>query len=501
MKAPSVSDRKELNKTPIEIPSSAALSQAVAQARAARSQSGRINLDEIGAADIDDAALPPKEEPLARRTKPTPALEVIPPEVDTGDFEDPREETQKNRGMTVAVIFASAVALVAVGIVIYLTFFDKSDVLRPTVISNADGKSVTASLSFPDAPPGTMIQAMGVQLPLVHGLASLNIPMAAIKLGTNDINLLYIEPGEAPKQMSFPLVLRHIVTDDFFTAVFQTAPGVQLSVAGKRIMSTQTAQGVGSSYFHKINLSDFAETQVKNGDMQLYSIPFQLIDENGTVEPGVHTARVPMSKLQLDRPAASALLVSDTVVCSGSTEEGAQVTVNNMPVTVIAGAFTTTLPLVAPGRFLVTVVARAPGKAPRKIQVEVNRIESFAPVVAEWSKDLDPSLDYPTVSGDPKAKVGKKIKLTGRVVNIGTEKGVTAFILYVGKGCPAHSKCAVYVVFRGETEAALHSWVDVYGSVRGTQAVEMQNGFKIDMPAVDAAFVLPAENLPLSRSK
>jgi hypothetical protein len=500
MRAPSISRTEDSKKTPIEIPTSAvqAAAAAIHAQRAARRRETASRSEDSGATERSPAVNAPREE-SGRKKKPSPISPASSGEIDSEDFDGLKEAPQRGPGMTIAVAVASAVALLAIGVVIYLTLFDKSSVLRPTLISNADAKSVTALLSFPEAPPGTVIQSAGLMVPLVGGQARIDISMSRLKLGTNDIALNYIEPGVSPKQMSFPLVLRHSVTDDFsglaaedpfFTVVFQSAQGVRIRVDGK------PAQGLGNAFFHKVRLSDIPESATPDGDVRIYKLPFQLIDETGVVEPGIHTAEIPVSRLRLDRPAASASVVGDSIVCSGSTEDGAKVTVNNTPVSVAKGAFNTVLPLNSIGDHTVTVVARAPGKAPRTVSLKVTRIESFAPAVAEWSTDLDPSLDYPTIGGDPNAQVGKKLKLTGRIVNISTERGVTAFILYVGKGCPPHSKCAVYVVFRGETDAGLQSLVDVLGTVRGVRIVEMQNGVKIEVPAVDAAFVFKTESNP-----
>ncbi len=412
------------------------------------------------------------------------------------EFDD-SEEPPKNRGMIVAVAVAGTVVLAALAVIIYLTVFDKSSGIRPQIFPSADGKSVTVGLPFPDAKPGAVIQAMGQSVPVEQGQARLTISMSQIKLGTNEIPLTYTEPGESPEQMTFPIVLRHSIVDDFgglvtenpfITVAFQIAPGVRLTVDGKPV------QVVNNAYFHKINLADLPEGKESDGDFTMVKLPFQLIDESGAVEQGEHVVAVPLTKLQIDRPAPSATVIADSVTCSGITDEGAQITVNGNPAAVTVKSFSTVVPLPNMGVHKISVVARAPGKAPRKTELTVTRIESLGPAVEAWSKDLDTKLDYPTVGRDPNAAVGKKIKLNGRVVNISTEKGVTAFILYVGDGCPARSKCAVYVVFRGETDAGLQSWVDVYGTVRGTRAVEMQNGVKIEVPAVDAAFVLETEN-------
>jgi hypothetical protein len=97
--------------------------------------------------------------------------------------------------------------------------------------------------------------------------------------------------------------------------------------------------------------------------------------------------------------------------------------------------------------------------------------------------------------------VGKKVKYHGRVVNISTERGVTAFLLYVGTGCPAGAKCAIYVAFRGETDAGLQSMVDVYGKVRGTWDVQLQGGKQETMPALDAEFVIRSDDASTGRKR
>jgi hypothetical protein len=470
--------------------SSAKTEPIAAQSSAAVSRSVKPNLDSLAS-----TYSAPKE---AAQIKKNP--ESQPPKssfkTDSHDLSGPNKQPRKSRAVAIAAVTVSAAALVAVIIAAYFMFFRGSSHLRPTLIPSADGKSVGVLLSFPDAPQGTMVRSVGQNVPVVQGQARIDIPMSQIKLGTNDIALSYVEPGDSQKQMTFPIVLRHLVTDDFsglaaenpfFTVIFQSAPGISLSVAGK------PAQAMGNAYFHKVSLNDIPDLSNAQSDTWMYKLPFQLIDEAGVVEQGEHVAAVPLSRLQIDRPAASALVATDTVTCAGSSEAGAQITVNNAPVGMSDVSFITTVPLMSLGENTVTVVARAPGKAPREVSLKVTRIESFAPAVAKWSEDLNSSLDYPTIGRDPKAQVGKKVKLSGRVVNISTEKGVTAFILYVGKGCPARSKCAVYIVFRGETDAGLQSWVDVLGTVRGTRDVEMKNGVKIDVPAVDAAFVLQIE--------
>ena len=406
------------------------------------------------------------------------------------------EEPPKSNGLLVAVIAAGVVAFLVVGALIYLLFFDAAPTVQPQIFPSQDGKSLVVALPFPEAPPGTTVQAVGQSVSVVQGSAQITLPLDQMKLGVNDILLTYLEPGESPEQITFPIVLRHTIKDDlsglaaekpFFNVVFQIAPEIQLAVEGK------PAQVVSGTYTHKVLIETIAGMSDASADVLMHKVPFQLIDAAGAVEQGEHVVAIPVTKLQIDRPAPNAEVISDSITCAGTVETGSVVMVNGLPAAVTAVGFNTLVPLAEMGNHTISVTARAPGKAPRTGTVKVTRVETFAPAIAEWSKDLDVDLDYPTIGRDPNTHVGKKVKLNGRVVNINTEKGVTAFILYVGQGCPAKSKCAVYVVFKGETDAGLQSWVDVFGSVRGTRAVEMQNGVKIEVPAVDAAYVVKTE--------
>jgi len=312
----------------------------------------------------------------------------------------------------------------------------------------------------------------------------------------------YLEPGATPKTESFSISLRYAITDDMtglvaanpsFNVNFQVAEGIQLAVSGRPV---QTANGL---YTLNVPLSQVAAGAAESGESLIHKISFQIIDAAGLTEQGQHVVTIPTTKLQVDRPAPNAIVAMDSVPCAGVTEEGAVVTVNGAPAGVAAAGFHASAALPAIGEHTVTITARAPGKAPRTQTIKITRIQSLDAAVAEWGSDLDPAVDYPTLARDPNALVGKKVKFRGRVVNISTERGVTALLLYVGTGCPAGAKCAIYVAFRGETDAGLQSMVDVYGKVRGTWDVQLQGGKQETMPALDAEFVIRSDDVPAGR--
>jgi hypothetical protein len=433
-------------------------------------------------------------EPAPRAERPAPSRPA------RDDVDDWPDEDAKPRGrvpvLLVVAIAAGVLVLACAGLIAYkfLPMF-RGGTAPAQILPSQDGASITVVLAYPNAPPGSQVQIGGAAVPVVAGQARVDVPVNQLKLGENEIQVGYTEPGKQPETQKVLVVLRHSSTTDltglvtaqpFFDVIFKVAPGIQLAVDGKPV---DTSRG---GYTQRVALASIMPQGELTGDNLIYKLPFQLTEAGGVSEQGQHLVTIPVTKLQIDRPAADAVVPFDTVTCSGVTEEGAEVTVNGQAAGVTAGGFSAAVPLPAMGDHEVIVVARAPGKAPRTSALKVTRIASLGDAIASWSKDLDRKLDYPTLARDAKVQVGKKLKVSGRVVNISTEKGVTAFLLYVGEGCPAGARCAVYVVFRGETDAGLQSVVDVYGTVRGTRDVDLRGGAKETMPAVEARFVQKA---------
>jgi hypothetical protein len=184
---------------------------------------------------------------------------------------------------------------------------------------------------------------------------------------------------------------------------------------------------------------------------------------------------------------------SDEILCAGTVEKGATVTVNKSAVAVTTAGFATTLPVKTSGQYSIAVTASAKGKAPKTEIINITKVESLLPSIQEWSKDMEKKLKYPKLARDIALYTGKKISLKGRIININTVKGVTAFLMYISDGCPKGAQCTAYVAFRGETDAGLQSMVTVYGTVTGTRDVELPDGKKQTMPALDAKFVVETQ--------
>jgi len=443
---------------------------------------------------------PPRPDPNMVETIAADVPAVSPAAVGSADSwpdEEPLPEKKGGGALIIVAIVAAVVVLLGGGILIYLLLFRGGGAeLRPQIFPSPDGKNLTVALAFPEAPPGAALQVRGQQVQIIGGQARFDIPIDQLSVGENPLPVVYVEPGSAPENMTFPILMRHAIKDDltglvtedpFFVVHFTVAPGIQLSVNG------QPVQLAGNAFAYRVSLAQALATGAPEGDSLIHKISFQLTDASGQPENGEHVVTIPVTALQIDRPGRDAVVNFDAVTCSGSTEEGAQVTVDGKPVSVIARRFSSSVQLPGVGDHEVTVVARAPGKAPATRKIAIKRIDNLEQVISEWCGDLDTALDFPTLARDPTAQTGKKIKLSGRIVNINAEDRATAMLLYVGDGCPEGARCAVHVVFQGETDAGLQSLVDVYAIVVGTSDVDLRGGKQETMPAVRADFIVKQE--------
>jgi hypothetical protein len=474
-----------------------ALAAAQAQAQAPRPE----GVETIAAAPAATAALDLVAAQAASRPRPeTVPLEAVPAQQPAPQDEWPDDDYGERRpgrrgpGLLILVIVAGLLILGGVGAILYLLVWKGGDGgPQPQIFPNPAGGGITVVLPLPGAPPGAVLQVEGQQVPVLGGQARFDLPLAPLQLGVNEIQATYSAPGRAPEPRRFPVTLRHKAAEDlsglstadpYFEVLFQTAPGVQLAVAGTPV------QAVGGLFRHRVALSQVAGADDPKADSLIHTVPFSLMAGGGVAEQGQHVITLPLPRLQIDRPGLEAMVDRAEVTVSGVTEPGAQITVNGTPAGVTATGFSTAVPLPEPGEHVIQIAARAPGKAPRLRRIKVVRVANLAPVIEDWSRDLNRKLDYPAIARDPNSHIEKKVALSGRVVNINTEKGVTAFLLYIGEGCPAGARCAVYVDYNGETEAGLQSNVTVYGTVGGTRDVDLRGGGKETMPSVQARFVV-----------
>lgn len=410
-------------------------------------------------------------------------------------FDDEQNKPPKkhsNAGIIVAIAAAALVILALILFIAYKFILQNDTIIHPRILPSPDGEHLAVILDLPNAAPGATVQIQHKNIPINDGKVQFLLPKAQMVLGPNLVKLTITEPQQFPEEISFPVTLRHIATTDLsgltknpptIKVEFVVATGYQLRVNGDECAL------INKVCTHRIDLSEDSRPKASANLLQI-AVPFEIIDATGKSDAGQHFISVPITALQIDRPAPEAVVDSSEIVISGSSTPAANVAVNGRKIDVGESGFVTTVPLKTPGPHTITIAATAPGAAPTTQTISVTKVDDLTPYVQSWAQDLDKNLNFAKLSRETLMYTGKKIHLSGRIININTAKGVTAFLMYVDNGCPMGGQCGVYVAFRGETNAGLQSMVEVYGTVRGTQDVDFAGGQKKALPAINAKYVL-----------
>ncbi len=407
---------------------------------------------------------------------------------------EPPTHPKSSMGIIISIAIAAVIIVGLIAFILFRFVFPPTTSFEPQILPSHDGETLTVVLSLPDAAPGAVLQFQNQNIPIAGGKVQFLIQKKQMALGANLVKVMLAEPGATPTEISFPIMLRHVATNDFSKLAesppsidvrFQVAAGFSIKVNG-----TPCPLEDGVCTF---NLAVNATQSSKAKTLQ-YAIPFELVDASGRADPGQHIITVPVTAIQLDRPAEGAIVATPKVTVAGSAVPGTVLTIDGIRVTAGDAGFSTSVPLKTVGVNEIKLKAVAPDSAPNIRDLKVTRVTTLKPYVDKWSADLDASFNFALLSRDTGTHTGKKIHLSGRIININTARGVTAFLMYVDQGCPQGGQCGVYVAFRGETDAGLQSMVDVYGTVRGTQDVDFAGGTSKTLPAIDAAYVVPVES-------
>ncbi len=95
------------------------------------------------------------------------------------------------------------------------------------------------------------------------------------------------------------------------------------------------------------------------------------------------------------------------------------------------------------------------------------------------------SLSFKELNKNPEAYIGKRVKLSGTVVQIMESYGYTDIRMDVNDNFGD----TVYVTYDGSTSALEDSSITIYGEVAGSYTYESQAGWMITLPQIDAMYI------------
>jgi hypothetical protein len=194
--------------------------------------------------------------------------------------------------------------------------------------------------------------------------------------------------------------------------------------------------------------------------------------------------------MQIDRPGDQVVTDRDSVEIAGAVHPGAIVTIDGTAVPVTDSRFLYRFPLPAPATYTPRVIARAPGKAPAMRTITIRRVADLAAEAASFR--ADPSITWARIRQSPDTYRGQNVAFEGRVYNVDVQSGRSVLQILV-RDCPRGERCPLWVEYPSATDATINDWVRVLGTGGGMQQFRAESERVIEVPRVDAAFVLPLE--------
>ncbi len=410
-----------------------------------------------------------------------------------------------------------ALVIIVVVVGVGLGYVIKRFVLEPmkpkatkiSIEQNPDFQSVNITAELVNVDDVANLEIAKKKFKVEKGKALITLPIGPVRLGSNSIEATMLDAkgqDQGVLVLDFELVKfwqpQLQTLDDEKNPVvglyFQTLPDASLVIDG----NASPGEGPGKFLYTKTIKELMKKNPAAAEDMWKVSFDYELTSKKaGGKDKGTVEIEIPTVKLQIDRPPDGSKVVDDKVECMGKTDADAEVTINGSPVDVNSGKFAITIPLPKPGEFEIKIEAFSPKRGPRAASVKVERVGDMDAEISAFKDQVEKDLTWEKLSREPTVYKGKKVAYQGRIFNIRTEKGVTAFQMLVSEGCPDGARCTLVATFRGETSAGEQSLVTVLGEVTGVQTLQTATGSKFDAPQIEAKFVVPQQDKKKKKKK
>ncbi|MCC7538167.1 MAG: hypothetical protein IT379_18215 [Deltaproteobacteria bacterium] len=357
-----------------------------------------------------------------------------------------------------------------------------------SVVRDASGAEEIA-VEVAGAAAGTKVRLAGQERVVTGGRARFPMPATQLRIGENQLSLEVLRPNKAAKTHRVQLVVDYRVRADLaalaatppgYDVVVDAAPGTRVQVDGRAV--TLDAAGHGTQ---RVVLSAVPGSQDGTAAL-VHTLRYRIEPNGGAPSDGVLTTQIPRTTLTVDRPGPETITDRPEIVVAGATEDGATVTIDGAAVAVQAGRFSHPRPLGA-GEASISVRATAPGKAPSVTALRVRRVADLEAEARAFPADAE--VTYARLAVNPNLYRGRRAAFQGLVYNMRVEQGQTIIQLLV-RDCPQGQRCALWVVFHGDTDATVGTQVRVLGSVAGEQTFRTPQGAQVTVPRLDAALVL-----------
>jgi hypothetical protein len=261
-----------------------------------------------------------------------------------------------------------------------------------------------------------------------------------------------------------------------FDVVVDAMPGSQVTVAGRPLAIDANGHGV-----QRIPLP----APPAEGGAIDHVAPWRIQPPGGAAAEGQLRTRIPATTMQIDRPGAQVVTDRDAIEIAGAVHPGAIVTIDGTAVPVTDSRFLYRFPLPAPATYTPRVIAR---KAPATRTITIRRVADLAAEAASFRADA--SITWARIRQSPDTYRGQNVAFEGRVYNVDVQSGRSVLQILV-RDCPRGERCPLWVEYPAATDATINDWVRVLGTGAGMQQFRAESERVIEVPRVDAVFVLP----------
>ncbi len=355
--------------------------------------------------------------------------------------------------------------------------------LTAHVASAATGDELVVEV--PGSAPGAKVRFAGAERPQTAGRASFPLSADALKLGENTLAIDLVEPGGSVDTSQIKLAVDYRVRTDLtalrsdppaIEIVVDALPGSRLTLDGQAVPLDARGHAVKS---YPVPAQAGARVEIQ---------PRYRIDlPSGAPVEGVAGISLPVTSMQIDRPGAEDTTDQALIELAGAVETDAEVFVEGRPIEVRDGRFLHRAELPQPGDYVLHVIARAPGKAPRIQELRLRRVTDLTLAAASFKADA--SITYAKLMQNPLTYRGQNVAFDGRVYNVEVNAGRSLIQILV-LNCPTSTRCPLWVEYPQATEATVDSWIRVLGSVTGEQQFKSKQGVVQSVPSVQAQYVL-----------
>jgi hypothetical protein len=391
------------------------------------------------------------------------------------------------RGALYAGLGALLAAVLA-GLAIYLSTRGPALSARVVHVPAGDALEVEA----PGSEPGAKVRFAGAERVLEAGRATFPLSADALKLGENVLAVDLVSPGGDVDSSQIHLLVDYRVRTDL-GALAGDPPAVELVVdalPGSKVLIDGAPLPLDARGHAVKRYPVPAQAGARFEFAARYRVEPPGAGGGAAHEQGVEgTASVslPVASMQIDRPGTDVTTDQSQVELAGAVEADAQGFVEGRPIEVRDGRFLHRAELPEPGDYVLHVIARVPGKAPRVAELHLRRVKDLS--LAAASFQADPGITYAKLMQNPLTYRGQQVAFDGRVYNVEVNAGRSLLQLLV-LNCPKSARCPLWVEYPQATEATVDSWVRVLGTVAGEQQFKSKQGAVQSVPSVHAQYVL-----------